>query len=61
MLDKIYAQLDDLRRSDELEPDGLLLLNLIHQIQQHPKIDWNLETVNDVVKMFEQKLDDLEE
>jgi len=45
----------------EEDPEGLLLLNLVVQMQEHPEIDWTIDKINTVVTEFQGSLDEMEE
>lgn len=55
MLDEIASQLSGMDMDDN--PAGLLLLNLVTQIQEHSEIAWTLEAINEVVTVFQKRLD----
>ncbi len=42
------------------DPEGLLLLNLVVQMQEHEGIDWDMDKINTVVKEFQTLLDEME-
>jgi len=58
MLERVLELLSGI---DESDPEGLLLLNLAIQVQDHSGIDWTLETITEVVRHFQLDLDNLEE